>query len=104
MKKRPKYKTGQYSLEYAVVVVCIITALIAMQTYISRGMQGRMRESADSIGEQYAVGNTDSDIRTNYDYDTNIAVRTTEANGITNTATSSNFTENQILRTTERIN
>jgi hypothetical protein len=87
-----------------VVVVCIITALIAMQTYISRGMQGRMRESADSIGEQYAVGNTDSDIRTTYDYDTNIAVRSTEANGITNTIANTGFSENQILKSTERIN
>jgi hypothetical protein len=51
-------KKAQSTLEFAVVIVCTIAALLAMQVYIKRSMQGRLRASADSIGEQYAPGNT----------------------------------------------
>jgi hypothetical protein len=47
-------KNGQSStIELAVFIVCLIWALIAMQGYITRGIQGGLRESADSIGPQY---------------------------------------------------
>jgi Flp pilus assembly pilin Flp len=49
---------GQSTLEYAVLVVVIIAALIAMQTYLKRGIQGRVRESSDQIGEQFSPGYT----------------------------------------------
>ena len=51
-------KKGQSTLEYAVLIVVIIAALIAIQVYLKRGIQGRMRESADQIGEQYSPGYT----------------------------------------------
>lgn len=53
-------KRGQSTLEYAVLIVVIIAALIAMQVYLKRGIQGRMRESSDQIGEQYSPGYTTS--------------------------------------------
>lgn len=49
---------GQSTLEYAVLIVVIIAALIAMQVYLKRGIQGRTRESADQIGEQFSPGAT----------------------------------------------
>lgn len=49
---------GQSTLEYAVLVVVIIAALIAMQVYLKRGIQGRVRESSDQIGEQFSPGYT----------------------------------------------
>ncbi|MDD5004886.1 MAG: hypothetical protein PHS93_00040 [Candidatus Omnitrophica bacterium] len=53
---------GQSSvIEYAFVIVVIIVALIAMQSYLKRGIQGKIRESADSIGSQYEPGATESD-------------------------------------------
>jgi Flp pilus assembly pilin Flp len=51
---------GQSTLEYAVLIVVIIAALIAMQVYLKRGVQGRMRESSDQIGQQYSPGYTES--------------------------------------------
>jgi uncharacterized protein (UPF0333 family) len=44
---------GQTTLEYAVVIVCIVAALIAMKPYVTRSIQGRLRSAADQIGEQY---------------------------------------------------
>jgi hypothetical protein len=55
-------RKAQAILEYAVVISCVVAALIAMQTYIKRGIQGRLREQADSIGRQYERGNTTADI------------------------------------------
>ena len=51
-------KRGQSTLEYAVLIVVIIGALIAVQVYLKRGIQGRMRESSDQIGEQFSPGYT----------------------------------------------
>lgn len=57
-----KNKRGQSSIiEYATFVVCLVLALIAMQGYIKRGIQGGLRQSADSIGVQYDPTNTESD-------------------------------------------
>ncbi len=66
---------GQSTLEYAVLIVVIIAALIAMQVYLKRGVQGRMRESSDQIGDQFSPGYTQSNrVRTTY---TNSMERTT---------------------------
>lgn len=53
-------KRGQSTLEYAVLVIIIIAALLSIQVYIKRGVQGRLKSSADDIGDQYSVGNTNS--------------------------------------------
>ncbi|MBF0511594.1 MAG: hypothetical protein HQL13_04605 [Candidatus Omnitrophica bacterium] len=53
-------KRGQSTLEYAILIVVIIGALLAIQTYIKRGIQGRLKSSADDIGDQYSEGNTNS--------------------------------------------
>ncbi len=49
---------GQSTLEYAVLVIIVIGALLSIQIYIKRGIQGRMRSAADDIGDQYSAGNT----------------------------------------------
>ena len=51
-------KRGQSTLEYAVLVVIIIGALLSIQFYLKRGIQGRLKSSADDIGDQYSVDNT----------------------------------------------
>jgi len=55
---RLRDKRGQSTLEYAVIIAVVVAGLIAMQTYIKRGMQGKLRSSTDSIGEQYSPGIT----------------------------------------------
>ncbi len=51
-------KKGQSTLEYAILVIIIIGALVAIQTYIKRGIQGRLKSAADDIGDQFSPGNT----------------------------------------------
>ena len=49
---------GQSTLEYAVLIIIVIGALLTIQVYIKRGVQGRLRGAADDIGDQYSPGNT----------------------------------------------
>ena len=51
-------KKGQSTLEYAVLIIIIIGALLAIQQYIKRGVQGRLKAATDDIGDQFSVGNT----------------------------------------------
>lgn len=53
-------KRGQSTLEYAVLITVIIAALISIQTYIKRGVQGRLKSASDDIGDQFSPGNTNS--------------------------------------------
>ena len=54
-------KKGQTTLEYMVVIVILLAAFLAMQVYIRRGLQGRMKSSIDELGDQYdpRAANTD---------------------------------------------
>lgn len=53
-------KKGQSTLEYAVVIACIVGALLSMQVYIKRAVSGKLRSAADEIGQQYDPENTTS--------------------------------------------
>ena len=50
-------KRGQSTLEYAVLIIVIVGALLTIQVYIKRGVQGRLKSAADDIGDQYSDGN-----------------------------------------------
>jgi Flp pilus assembly pilin Flp len=58
-------RRGQSTLEYAVLIVVIIGALLTIQVYIKRGVQGRLKSAADDIGDQYSDGNTNVVMTTN---------------------------------------
>lgn len=49
-------RRGQSMLEYAVILSCVIAALVGMQIYVKRGISGGLRNSADMIGKQYEPG------------------------------------------------
>jgi len=56
---------AQSLVEYAVVIACIIAALLAMQHYLKRGLQGRLKVASDSISEEhYASDNIESETET----------------------------------------
>ena len=87
-------KRGQSTLEYAVLVVIIIGALLSIQFYIKRGVQGRLKSAADDIGDQYSAGNTN-------------VLKTTHTEGKTEETfkdgvSSSTIRGNEITNTTER--
>jgi uncharacterized protein (UPF0333 family) len=58
MFKRLRKLKGQSTLEYAVLIIIVIGALLSIQVYIKRGVQGRLKSSADDIGDQYKPGAT----------------------------------------------
>jgi Flp pilus assembly pilin Flp len=50
---------GQNTAEYAIVIALIIGAVIAMQTYVKRGLQGRMKDATDYVAtETKDIGTT----------------------------------------------
>jgi len=53
---------GQSTLEYCVMVIILIGALIAMSVYFKRGIQGRWRTAVDDLGDQYDPRVTNTDI------------------------------------------
>jgi len=62
-----RIKKGQSVMETAVLVLVIVGALIAMQVYLKRGIQGRLRGGVDSIGEQYDPQATSSSFAISHD-------------------------------------
>lgn len=49
-----KETRAQSILEFCVVIVVVIAALLSMQAYMKRGLQGRWKDSVDQLGDQYA--------------------------------------------------
>ena len=49
-----KKKNAQSTLEYAVLAVVVIAALLSVEKYLKRGVEGKIKDSADRISaEQY---------------------------------------------------
>lgn len=75
-------RKGQSTLEYAVLIIIIIGALLSLQTYIKRGIQGRLKSATDDIGDQFSGGNTNVQkaVRTvSYTQETNLRGTNTSA-------------------------
>jgi hypothetical protein len=53
-------------METAILILVIVAALFAMQVYLRRGMQGRLRTATSSIGEQYDPSATNSTFSTTH--------------------------------------
>ncbi|MDP2928384.1 MAG: hypothetical protein Q8N80_06280 [Candidatus Omnitrophota bacterium] len=52
---------GQTTLEVVILIGFVVAALIAMGVYMKRGIQGRLRDSTDQVGEQYSARHTSSE-------------------------------------------
>jgi len=50
-------KNGQSIIEYAILITVISAAFIAMQTYMMRAVQGRLKQVEDEINEPINVTN-----------------------------------------------
>ena len=44
---------GQSTIEFALLIVVVIAALVAMQIYLRNALQGKLRQSSDQIGSQW---------------------------------------------------
>jgi len=56
MFRKLRKNRGQSALEYSVLLAIIVGAIVVMQVYIKRGVQGRLQESTDEIGDQFDPG------------------------------------------------
>lgn len=58
-KKLLKSKLAQTTAEYALLIALVVAAVIAMQTYAQRAIQGRIRDAAKfMVNGTSALGNT----------------------------------------------
>jgi hypothetical protein len=72
------------------VITAVVAALIAMQVYLKRGVQGKIKTSADSFGgQQYEPKKTTSDITTQSD---SHVITTVTSNTVGNMLESTTFT------------
>lgn len=82
-------KKAQSTLEYAVLIGVLVAALVAMQTYLKRGYQGKLREGADQMGEQFSPGHTTYTYTTTSDTVSGEDVQSTQGNAQTLTTITS---------------
>ena len=54
-------RKGQNTLEYVLLITAVVVAFIAIQHYLGRGLQGRVREASDNIGSQFDAEVADLD-------------------------------------------
>jgi uncharacterized protein (UPF0333 family) len=59
------FKKGQSIIEYALLLAIILAALVIMQIVIKRAYQGRIKQEADSIGQQYSPLHTTGNFTVN---------------------------------------
>lgn len=52
MKKSTK---GQSTLEYAAIIAVVVAAIVALNVYMKRGIEGHLRNASDDIGTQYDI-------------------------------------------------
>ena len=43
-------RKGQSMAEYAIVLTVVVTAIVAMQIYVKRGLQGKVKDVTDDVG------------------------------------------------------
>ncbi len=53
-----KIRKAQSTLEYALILAVVVGALLTMQNYLKRSLQGKLQATADEIGPQYSPGLT----------------------------------------------
>ena len=48
-------RSGQSTAEYAILIGLVVGVLVVMQTYIKRGIQGKVRDASDTFAQQISV-------------------------------------------------
>lgn len=54
-----RQRKAQNTAEYAIMIGVIVAVAIAMQVYIKRGLQGRVKEAVDHVGQGGVVGGSE---------------------------------------------
>lgn len=96
-------KKGQSTLEYGVVIAIIVAGLIAMQAYIKRGVQGRLKQASDDIGEQFSPGYTTGTYTTRTSVASNEAIVPTQVGNVWVSTTTTDSNQTQDRDVTENV-
>ena len=75
-----KKSSGQSLMEYTILVVIVVAALLTMQVYMKRGISGRWQTSVDDVGDQYDPGATCGTIKYSIASDTSSQLVATYGN------------------------
>lgn len=94
--RRADFRRGQSTIEMAILIMIIVFAFIAMQVYLKRGIQGRLRANIDSIGEQYDPEKTTSEFNLFHDSDVTTTSESTEEMYIDPTSWSGQY-QNRVI-------
>lgn len=62
-------KKAQTTAEYAVLIALVVGAVVAMQIYVKRGIQGRIKNVVDDVTLGGAISGNGSDILTGEQYE-----------------------------------
>ena len=92
-------RKAQSTLEYGVVIAVVVAALVAMQAYVKRGLQGKIKESTDQIGEQYSPEHASGTVATTVTTETTENV-TIDSQGRPVTLTNSSQNQDQQTQNT----
>jgi uncharacterized protein (UPF0333 family) len=57
-------KRAQTTAEYAILIALVVGAVVAMQVYVKRGLQGRIKDVVDHSGSGGQVGDKDFQYKT----------------------------------------
>jgi len=89
-------RKAQSTLEYALVIAAVIGALLAINAYMKKGVQGRLKESTDQIGRQFdAAGNYTSAWKTASTGETTTTEARATSTGVTTSTVSGGETINK---------
>ncbi len=76
-----RFKKGQTTLEYIVLIIIVMGALLAISNYFKRGLQGRWKAALDDMGDQYDPRTADSAVRHTLVQNTNTSISTMSDTG-----------------------
>lgn len=77
-----KLNKGQTALEYIVLLIIVMGALLAISNYFKRGIQGRWKAAMDDMGDQYDPRAADSSVRHTLVQSTNTSIIATPLNAL----------------------
>lgn len=56
------FRKAQTSMEFMILVIIVLGALLAVGSYFKRGIQGRWKSAVDDLGDQYDPRVAETDI------------------------------------------